>query len=269
MKRLGGEWSITENNLFLDMERMVHQHFRLKGGSHLRLECTFWDVDALALPAPAGWITGVFDHLGMERPLQLLRKRVIDAWINCHHPDLSELDDPELLVLPLSSFPAWLMASIDHPLAGVKGLGLADLERFPSLALPEGLSPIFERELKAQKLWNTPVRMSRFCSEDWEGRCADRVTMSFGNTVSQKLTPELVPLDWDLGIVGGQSLVVRRDLADQGPIQLLLELLHRRIEALQHQHPISIGPIDSTFAPFRGAPGSLPSCLRPMPSAPS
>ncbi len=30
---------------------------------------------------PGGWIGGCSDHLGVERSLQLLRERVIDAWI--------------------------------------------------------------------------------------------------------------------------------------------------------------------------------------------
>ncbi|MEB3361513.1 MAG: hypothetical protein VKI42_05245 [Synechococcaceae cyanobacterium] len=129
------------------------------------------------------------------------------------------------------------MAADDHPLAGEMGLQTGDLERFPSLALPEGLSPVFERVLKSQGLWTTPVRMKHFSIDDWEGRCADHVTMSFGNTVSQRLSPQLVPLDWDLGIIGGQSLVVRRDIADTGPIQIVLELLRRRAAALQSRHP--------------------------------
>lgn len=237
-QRLLGEWQITSATPLLQMERHVHQQHRLLGGAPLRLECTTWDVQALALPLPPGWIGGVFDHIGMARPMQLLRERVIDAWINCHHPDLSHLEDAELLVLPLTRFPAWLMASMDHPLAGVRGLRPADLERFPSLALPEGLSPVFERVLQQQNLWTTPVRLSRFSIDDWEGRCADQVTMSYGNTVSQTLSPHVVPLDWDLGITGGQSLVVRRDVAEEGPIQTLLELLRRRTAALQRDHPV-------------------------------
>ncbi|MEB3361514.1 MAG: hypothetical protein VKI42_05250 [Synechococcaceae cyanobacterium] len=105
-KRVASEWILTGDTTLLAMERQVHQYYRLLAGAPLRLECTTWDVQALALPLPPGWIGGVFDHLSMARPMQLLRERVIDAWINCHHPDLTDLDDPELVVLPLTRFPA-------------------------------------------------------------------------------------------------------------------------------------------------------------------
>lgn len=151
------------------------------------------------------------------RPLQLLRERVTDAWINNCYPDLPGPDDPELVVVPLSHFPVWLMAARDHPLSGAQSLSSGDLERFPSLALPKGELPTFERVLRAQGLWTSPLRMRRYSPADWQSRCADEVTMSFGNTVSLPLTPHLVPLDWNLG---------------------LIEQLRRRVAALCSRHHV-------------------------------
>lgn len=237
-KRIGGEWQLRGHELLLTMERQIHQLHRLLGGAPLRLECTPWEAPALALPPPAGWITGVFDHMGLDRPLQLLRERVIDAWISNAYLDLPDPDDPELQVLDLSRFPLWLMAAADHPLAGEHGLRPGDLERFPSLAVPDGMYPNFEAGMRQQGLWNTPVRMRRYCREDWEGHCTDRVTMSVGNCVSQRLSPQLVQLDWDLGLASGQALVVHRDLAETGPIMQLMELLRSRAATLQDVHPV-------------------------------
>jgi hypothetical protein len=235
-KRVGGEWQLDGDGRLIAMERQVHQRHRLMGGRPLRLECDLWNVAPLALPLPPHWITGTFDHL-RRRPLELLRKRVLDAWISCFYPDLPGADDPELLTVPLTRFPLWVMADRHHPLAGARGLSGGDLERFPSLALPPGEMPFLERTLQAQGLWNQPVRMRRYCYDDWEGRTADRVTLSFGNTIGQRLSPDLVPLDWDLGHPNGQALVVRRDIAEAGPIQDLLDLLRRRTTALQAEHP--------------------------------
>lgn len=233
----GAHRTLLGDQELLAGERGVHQLARLRGRAPLRIDATYSSGPWLLSSPPAGWLVGRFHLPGLARPLELLRDRVIDAWINCHHPDLSDLEDPELLVLPLTRFPAWLMAAAEHPLAGEHGLQLDDLHRFPSLALAEGLAPVFEKAVKQQGLWNTPVRMSRFSIDDREGRCADQVTMVFGNTVSQTLSPHLVRLDWDLGIVGGQSVVVHRDIAETGPIQDLLELLRRRARTRQSQHP--------------------------------
>lgn len=235
-KRLLGEWTLDGDITLIAMERQVHQCLRLLGGAPLRLECDLWNVTALALPLPPGWISGTFDHL-RRRPLELLRDRVIDAWINNFYPDVPGADDPELTSILLTRFPLWLMADRRHPLAGAAGLTAGDLDRFPSLALPPGEMPIVQAKLRAQGLWNEPVRMSRYCYDDWEGRTADGMTMSFGNTIGQRLSPELVPLDWDLGHQNGQSLVVRRDIAESGPIQALLDRLRRRTAALQGEHP--------------------------------
>jgi DNA-binding transcriptional LysR family regulator len=237
-RRVAGEWQLQGNDLLLAMERGVHQVYRLMAGAPLRLECTAWDVQALALPLPPGWMGGVFDHMTMARPLQLLRERVIDAWINNCWPDLPQPDDPDLQVFELSRFPVWLMAAADHPLAHVRGLGPGDLERFPSMALPEGELPTFERVLREQGLWNTALRMRRYSPEDWQERCADQVTMSFGNCVSTGLMPHLVTLDRDLNLISGQALVVRRDVAEQGAIQQLLELLRSRVGGLRQCHPV-------------------------------
>lgn len=238
LKRINGEWRLQGKELLLAMERQVHQVYRLLGGAPLRLECTAWDAPLLALPPPAGWITGRFDHIGLERPLELLRKRVIDAWISSAMLDLPTSEDGELQVFPLSRFPLWMMAAGEHPLAGEQGLRRRDLESFPSLALPDGMYPVFERELRRRDLWSAPVRMRRYRAQDWEGRCADQVTMSVGNCVGRLFQPDLVPLDWDLELISGQALVVHRDVAEQGAIQLLLELLRRRVVRIRDRDPV-------------------------------
>jgi len=58
-----GEWDLEGCHDFIRLERQLHQLHRLKSGAPLRLEGVFWWQPALASP-PAGWCTGVFDHLG-------------------------------------------------------------------------------------------------------------------------------------------------------------------------------------------------------------
>ncbi len=237
LRRQGGEWRVRGYTELLTAEREVHQIWRLRGGEPLRLEATYWSGPSLALPAPPGWSTGLFDLPGKEIPLRLLRERVIDAWIAGYLPDLPAADDPEFAVIELCHMPCQLQADRNHPLARETGLTPEDLARFPSLALPEGWFPQLETRLKAQQLWSTPsVQFRRYDESSWEGRTADAVTLCYGNALNLVLHPELVQLDWSIGHVGGEALVVRRDLAERGPILCLLEELRRRVRRLSEHH---------------------------------
>jgi DNA-binding transcriptional LysR family regulator len=222
---------ISPNLELLNLQRSVHQLARLRGYMPLRIEATYWAGPAFLRPIPEGWITSEFKLLGMELPLRLLRDRVIDAWLASYQPDLPT-DDPHLCVIDLLSMPVRLLVDLRHPLMGVRHLTPGDLSRFPSLALPEGWFPQTEQILKRQGLWNDPVQISRYDPGCWEGRCADQVSMSYGQTLSQRLAPELVPLDWDLQLFSGEALVVRRDIAEAGPVQQLLATLQQRARAL-------------------------------------
>ncbi len=237
LRRQGGEWRLHGSEQLLATQRLVHQHWRLRGGEPLRLEATYWSGASLATPAPPGWSTGLFDLPGKQIPLRLLRERVIDAWIAGYLPDLPAADDPTFAVIELCHMPCQLQASRLHPLAQETGLTPEDLARFPSLALPEGWFPQLEQRLRAQQLWNTPsVQFRRYDESSWEGRTADAVTLCYGNALNLVLHPELVQLDWSIGHIGGEALVVRRDMAEQGPILLLLEELRRRVRRLAQEH---------------------------------
>lgn len=237
LRRLGGEWQIRGSVELLAAQREVHQIWRLRGGEPLRLEATYWSGPSLATPTPTGWRAGLFDLPGKALPLQLLRERVIDAWIAGYLPDLPAADDPEFVVIELCQMPCQLQAARHHPLAPETGLTAEDLARFPSLALPEGWFPQLEQRLRAQQLWSTPsVQFRRYDEASWEGRTADAVTLCYGNALNLELHPELVQLDWSIGHVGGEALVVRRDLSECGAIQLLLRKLQRRVVRLSQRH---------------------------------
>ena len=75
-----GEWETEGDAKLLNMERNIHQLYRLGNNEEkLRLEATFWSGPTLATPEPDGWINGVWDHVGMTRPLHLIREGIIDA----------------------------------------------------------------------------------------------------------------------------------------------------------------------------------------------
>ena len=111
-----GEWAIRGDTTLLNLERRVHQLYRLSNTSEkLRLEATFWAGPTLAQPAPDGWENGAWDHFGLNRPLSLLKDRVIDAWIGSYQPDLPEIDNPDFCVIDLcQTLVNWWRIRITH-----------------------------------------------------------------------------------------------------------------------------------------------------------
>ena len=127
---------------------------------------------------------------------------------------------------------------VDHPLLKEADIHLSDLQAFPSLALPDGAYPVVERELKTLGLWNTPVHMSRYRQDRWEGRSAKDVTIVYGHCLSQAVSGEgLVPLPYTLPFQSGETLVTRRELRDEPAITALIQNLRQRLRRLQAQFP--------------------------------
>ena len=212
----------------LRAERVVHQLARLKGFAPLRIDANFASGPWFLTSVPAGWISGRFDLPGLQRPLELLWERVLDAWVCNYQPDLPAADDPDWWVLDLLQAPLRLLASPQHPLADVRRLSQGDLERFPSLALPAGWFPRTEAHLRQQGLWRQPVEFRRYDPDDWEGRSRDGVTLVYGNSLTETLMPCTTRLDWELQWIPGDALVVRRDLAEQPAMQQLAAFLQAR-----------------------------------------
>jgi DNA-binding transcriptional LysR family regulator len=219
----------------LRAERQVQQLARLKGLAPLRIDANFASGPWFLNPVPDGWISGRFDLPGLQRPLELLRERVLDAWVCSYQPDLPAADDPHWWVVDLLQAPLQLLASADHPLAAVRQLRQSDLERFPSLALPAGWFPHTESHLRGQGLWRHAVQFQRYDPDDWEGRSRDGVTLLYGTSLTETLYPCTTRLDWDLQLISGDALVVRRDLADQPAIQQLVAVLLMRSREIAAQ----------------------------------
>ncbi len=230
--RRNGQRRLVGDLELLAAERWVHQLARLKGKAPLRVEGTYASGPWFLEQPLEGWMHGTFLLPGRDLPLELLRERVIDAWLASYQPDLPDPDDPQWWVLDLVREPVRLLAAPDHPLAGVRRPSADDLRRFPSLALPPGWFPRTEAILRGQGLWQQEVPMSRYDPADWEGRCGDGVTLTYGQSLTEALQPGTVRLDWDLGLISGEALVVRRDLIDWPPIQKLAAELRRRARAV-------------------------------------
>lgn len=241
------EWSLQGDAALLQLERRVHQLARWQDLAPLRLEATYWSGPLLATPAPAGWLLGTCDIVGVGLPVALLRQRVIDGWIAAG-PDWPDPDDPELVALPLCRYPVHLVVGPNHPLLNQGPISWDDVAAFPSLALPPGTYPKVEACLKQLGLWNAPVRMRRYRRERWEGQTEADLTIGYATVLSERVAGSLVRLPLDLPLTSGESLVVRREFGPHPHTLALAAELHRRLEAFAAAAP------ELTLLPLPPAP---------------
>lgn len=241
------EWSLQGDAALLQLERRVHQLARWQDLAPLRLEATYWSGPLLATPAPAGWLLGTCDIVGVGLPVALLRQRVIDGWIAAG-PDWPDPDDPELVALPLCRYPVHLVVGPNHPLLNQGPISWDDVAAFPSLALPPGTYPKVESCLKQLGLWNAPVRMRRYRRERWEGQTEADLTIGYATVLSERVAGSLVRLPLDLPLNSGESLVVRREFGPHPHTLALAAELHRRLEAFAAAAP------ELTLLPLPPAP---------------
>ena len=147
----------------------------------------------------------------------------------------------------LNTIPSWLLSIFAAPLCiswrlritpcWAVGINRSGSRPFPSLALPSGLFPKTEAVLRSHGLWQNRVRMKRFRPELWQGRTEDQVTLTYASSLALQAMPGLVRLDYDLGLISGEALVVRRDLQHQPSLQELKAWLVHRCESLAGQFP--------------------------------
>ncbi len=154
LARGGSEWNLKGDTTLLNLERRVHQAVRWSLGRPLRLEAQHWSGPLICEPAPAGWIAGCFHFHEYERPLQLLREGVIDAWV-ASYPDVPAATDPTIACIGLSRMPIWLLVDQSHPLLELgEQVTFADVADYPCMPLPDGAFPKFQVVLAACGLWN-------------------------------------------------------------------------------------------------------------------
>lgn len=230
------EYRLHGDQSLLRAQRYVHQLARFRGASQrpLRLEATDYICHHLNEPVVPGWLLGPCHHRGHETLLSMLQERIIDAWITSDLQDLPE--SPEFTVVHLWDWPGDLIVNQGHPLACEKGLSQSDLDRFPSLILPVDLYPGLARVVH-EKGFGHQSQLTRYDQGSWLGLTEDAVTISYGGCLSLERDPTLRRLDWDLGLVGGEALIVLSEWANEAAIVRLLEDLRTRQIPLQQRFP--------------------------------
>lgn len=236
MWRQQGEWECGSSPL-LALEHHLHQLGRFLGHGPLRIEGFPGGSAPLLQPLPEGWIGGTFDHVGVDRPLQLLRERVIDAWLCDAVDDLPQASLADLAVLPLWRAPVLPLAAASHPLAAERGLSRADLLRFPSLDLPVSGYLRSRALLQEQGFGTQATSLRRYEPEGWEGRIAGQLTLACSTPLHQRALPGLVLLEVEPLFSNGGALLCRLDQADQPAISLLEATLRSRLRRREAELP--------------------------------
>ncbi|MFZ0407715.1 MAG: LysR substrate-binding domain-containing protein [Cyanobium sp.] len=238
-RKIQSEWELIGDTSFLDLERNVHQLWRWKEQHPLRLEAQHWSGRLFCQPPPQGWITGNFDFFDYQRPLDLVRKGVIDAWVTSY-PDIPDDDDAEIASIRLNRMPVYLMVSKGHPLLGLgDAMTMADIARYPSLALPEGAFPRFQAIATQCGIWNTTTKPTRFKQEEWYGPMnSDDLIVGYGSPVSfQFLAKTKMILPIRLPIEVGDALLIRREFLLAPQTKALHQTLLERMRPLAQDDP--------------------------------
>jgi DNA-binding transcriptional LysR family regulator len=237
LQRVQGEWCTIGDPTLLLLQRRVHQYARFLGQRRLRLEATYWSGPLLCTPTPDRWLLGLANIVGVARNFQLVRERIVDAFL-AGLPDLPDPDDPDLSAIVLCSMPVFFVARADHPLVGRQKLSFQDIAAYPTLGLSGGLYPVVEKAMAAIGLGSDPMRMQRYRRELWEGRAETELTIGYATPLSQEVCGgDLVRLPLELPFRSGEALVVRREYATHPELQALRRELLARLAPLAARHP--------------------------------
>ena len=229
--RRQSEWSLEGDPTLLNLERYVHQVSRWRENKPLRLEAQHWSAPLLCAPIPNGWIAGCLNYLEYERPLKLLKERVIDAWITSY-PDALSDDDPDFTAIRLSRLPLLLVVQEGHPLLKLGNqMTFEDVARFPFLPLPSGSFPKVQNVLEKLGLWHKTSGPTEF---DWRGRSdIEDLMVGFATPLTLPLYGEsFVALPLQVPVEVGDALVVAKEWVDTPQMHQLVSLLRSRLEIL-------------------------------------
>lgn len=233
LEKRSGEWCLIGDPTLLDLQRGVHQLWRWHRGTRLRVDAQHWCAHLLEPGVPQPWWGGNCNFFEQDRPLDLLQRGVIDAWM-CSAPDLPH--HPDLIAVQFTQMPMQLVVKPGHPLLS-RGdrLSFEDLADYPVLPLPDGAFPRAQRILKDLHLWSCPERDRRFRQADWLGQVpVEEMMISFDTPLrlAAGLSDGWQPLPLALPLLVGDALVVRRQHASSHHLERLLGTLVERAHSL-------------------------------------
>jgi DNA-binding transcriptional LysR family regulator len=231
LKKKLTEWQIIGDDSLIQAERQVHQLHRWNNGSPLRLDTQHWLRDTYSPLALQGWIKGNMNYLDYHQPLNLIKSRIIDAWL-CSAPDIPRSD--ELTAIQLCSMPSLLVVVRDHPLTEhLEAMTLEDMRPYPLLPLPRGSFPVYESVLESMGLQHhdpAVLSHSSLPAEDLFVGIASPLTMGLYG-------PRYVALPIQLPIKVGDVLMVRTEFVNHPRTQALVDDLLQHLQQITQDLP--------------------------------
>ena len=79
--------------------------------------------------------------------------------------------------------------------------------------------------------------MKKQKKELWEDKTTDQVTLGYATCLGLEVMKNLTVLNYDLDLMSGESLVIKKQLVDNAKIQSLLTVLKNRIIEKSKKHP--------------------------------
>lgn len=248
IRRQSGEFQLIGDQDLINMERLVHQSLRWKTSSHLRLDAQHWSTHLVNGCRLGRWSCGNLNYFEYDRPLELLLKGVIDAWITSA-PDAMHLArcNPDLHAFPIATMTLWPVVKHGHPLLA-KGrlIEFADLADYPITPLPEDAFPVFQETLKAFSLWPSPQRDQRVKQAAWNDHHPfDDVVIGFSNTLrlASGQDGDFLPLPLPLPSPVGDVVLVRSPFCDHPDFMQLVRVLTDQAAELAQRVPDWMEPM--------------------------
>jgi hypothetical protein len=240
IKKQERHWICEGNDYLLELERSVHQLGRFQGQRPLRAEINPWDRDLLRLTDVPYLKTGYCGEASPARALELLKAKVIDAYITRFGSSALELcrDASELELISLATFKVHAMAHQGHGVLTSEVRQLEQLKTFSILCWPEGVLPSFERHLQRHDLWTGGVAKSnRDLLCDWEHAARLATTISFDKVIPQALHQQLQTVDIELGFTGEWILAIRKEVSGTDIAMQLCNALRSSLPHAKQQFP--------------------------------
>ena len=211
---------------FLQLERRLHQLWRFKKGTRLRVHLYPWLNKLVTRGLPSSWSanpSAIATTAG--NPIQLLEQHVIDALL-APAPLVADLDPTRFGLLPVYSTPLLLLADSRCELAQEAALSLAEISDHTELAMlpfvPEQASDC-TRRLDAELLGGPSSLRMAGQRRYW------------GTILTPLVHPRLVRLDCRQPARYTEFLVCLREWLDHGEMLRLLTAVHNALRFRQQE----------------------------------
>ena len=235
-RRAEGLELVCQLDSLLDLQRLIHQHYRLVQQQRLRLNAPHWSLPSLRSSLPGGWLLNPgLGERPSDTPLQLLRDHVIDACL-VTPTQVQHTGGDDIVLFDLYD------SRID--LYGLPPRQGCDL-RCPDLGDPTRLLATSRLELLPflpsscrhhSRLRFEALLQEQGLQEERHRRGSPAVAVAFLTPLMAARVNAAQPLNLKVEWPYQESLAVLRCHADQPAIGALLARIRRSLRQAQREH---------------------------------